>query len=121
MGSINCTGDDVAEDCATVMQGLSCEAAVPAQCSLDLVADLPWAQAGCADFLDAYCTAADRCGYAAKADCRVNLQGSGEGQIDCTRALGLKPRLGECLTALETHRCDAADLPPACVDVVLVY
>jgi hypothetical protein len=122
MSSIECLTEVQAADCADALTTTSCSAAaLPDDCQLERVADLPWAQTGCLEFVRAFCAADERCGGSAASTCVEAMVGTGKDQADCGRALGLKPSLDRCLADLEVIACDAGDLPASCKDVIVIY
>lgn len=112
--AIACASDAQATSCADQLESASCSSP-PSGCDLTDLADRTVAQAGCELFIDTACAADQRCTGSDPATCTAEL----ETQIDCTRAVGLKPAFDQCIAELQVIECTASEGPESCTEAVL--
>lgn len=112
---ITCTSDTEATTCADRLESASCSDP-PFGCDLTDLADRTVAQAGCEQFITTFCAAQQRCMVGDPATCAAEVRT----QLDCTRAVALKPAFDQCLAELQTLACSATALPESCEEAVLL-
>jgi hypothetical protein len=110
---ITCTSDEAANACVTQLSGSSC-AEPPVGCDIRDLADPTPALAACDQFVDALCSAAERCGQG-KAECLADPTL----QTVCVGVIGHKPTFEQCISELGTISCSASDGPAVCDGVIL--
>jgi hypothetical protein len=109
-----CKSDTAAADCATSLPSAKCSA-IPAGCDETDLADPAPAVRACKSWIDAVCSVVERCN-GSKADC-VILQTA---RVDCSKALGVKATMDQCLSALEALDCSQVNDPlPVCNGVIV--
>jgi hypothetical protein len=119
--AITCVSDDEATRCAQVLASASCSATSDLTgCDLTEMADPAPAMAACQAYITAVCTTAERCGGGPASDCVTSTMGTGSNQLDCTRAVGAKPSLDQCLSELQNLSCSASALPASCKNALLL-
>jgi hypothetical protein len=118
---IECTSDTEATRCADVLESATCsDTGSLAGCDLRQMANPAPAQAGCQLYLTRACEAVERCGGDPVATCLQQLTGTGAGQLDCTRAIGLNLSFEKCISELQTIACTVDELPTSCKGAVLL-
>jgi len=117
---IECVSDAEATRCADALKSATCSnTSELAGCDITEMANRAPAQAGCLQYLDTVCQADERCGGGDAATCVTLHNGTGTGQIDCTRAVALTLSFEKCLSELNALEC-GADFPSACEGSVLL-
>jgi hypothetical protein len=117
---IECISDAEATRCADVLESATCtDTGSLNGCDLSQMASPAPAQAGCQLYLTRVCETAERCGSGPAATCVQELMGTGTGQVDCSRAIGLKLSFEQCIEELQALACTAEELPKSCTGVVL--
>lgn len=112
--SMECKSDTVAADCATSLADAKCNS-IPTGCDEKDVANPTPAVRACKNWIDAVCNVVERCN-GSKADCIV-LQTA---QVDCSKALGVKSTMEECLSTLSQLDCGSVSSPVPVCDGVIV-
>jgi hypothetical protein len=110
---ITCISDEEANRCSVVLAANPCTQA-PVGCNIRDLADPQPGLEACSQYVDAVCSAADRCGQP-KQECLAEP----EIQAVCDGIIGHKPAFEQCITALSSWSCVATELPPVCNDVLL--
>lgn len=110
---ITCVSDEAASNCVTELSANACTAA-PVGCDIRDLADPAPALAACNQFVDAVCSAAERCGDS-KADCLAQPSV----QNVCVGVIGHKPAFEQCIAELGSISCTATEGPPVCDGVIL--
>jgi hypothetical protein len=112
--SMECKNDTVAADCATSLADAKCNS-IPTGCDEQDIANPAPAVRACKNWIDAVCNVVARCN-GSKADCIV-LQTA---QVDCSKALGVKSTMEECLSTLAELDCGSVSSPVPVCDGVIV-
>jgi hypothetical protein len=112
--AITCASEAQATACADSLEAASCSEP-PFGCDLSDLADRTVAQAGCEEFITAACALDQRCTGSDPATCATELRV----QVDCTRAVGLKPSFETCISELGSLACTATATPKSCEQAIL--
>jgi hypothetical protein len=112
---ITCKSDEQASNCVAQLSNGACTQATGLGCDLRDLADPAPATAACNQFLDALCSAAERCGQSTKAACLADPQLS----TTCTGVIGHTLDFEQCIKELGALSCTANDAPAICDGVIL--
>jgi hypothetical protein len=111
---ITCKSDDLAANCVAQLSPSACQSITAVGCDIRDVADSAPAVTACQQYVDALCSAAERCGQS-KADC---LADPGLSSL-CAGAVGYTLDFEACIQKLGTLACTAASTPEVCDGVIL--
>jgi hypothetical protein len=112
--AISCKSDEQAANCVSQLSSGACTQAGAAGCDVRDLADPAPATAACNQYVDAVCSAEERCGRS-KADCLANPT---IGTL-CTNLIGHTLDFEQCIEEIGTLPCTASDLPNVCDAVFL--
>jgi hypothetical protein len=113
LAAVECTSDDLATRCSNQLNTATCGQPAP-DCDFLRIIDREAALSGCTRLATTLCQQLVACGQAASTQaCQAELASVG---FDCARAIGVSPRLDDCVQQVDETVCSA--VPTACKDVV---